>query len=378
MAKVWIALPLLLAACVDAEPVTAPGEPLPPVVGVLPPDEGRPVLPTGYAAETVTAELVDPRAVAFDDQGAAHVLEGQPARLSRVSDGVLVPVATGGGNGPWTGVARVDGRFYVAEAGGALGGRVLRVEPHGALVPVVSDLPAGGLLGPLVAGPDGALYAGVSTAQAAGGGADIPCQDIRLQDGRRVSGQVPCTGAVLRIQPASGEVEVHSWGYTNPVALAFTPEGRLLVADDVPRQVANLAGPEPGDILWRAEAGVWFGWPDYAGQVASADPHLAVHPNPPPPVATLGGDVRALAIPGHDAFGGPLQAFTAREDGAIAFTTLGSGVTVPFAANLERPTGLAFDPGDGSLWVADAGSGLLWRIVAFPGAESSIQGRNVP
>lgn len=360
MRRVWAALLSPLAACVDAEPVSAPGEPPPPVVGALAPPAGQLVLPTGYAAEPVTSQLVDPRAVVFDEAGMAYVLEGEPARLSRLTAGTLVPVANGGGNGPWTGVAWLGRMFYVAEAGGPLGGRVLRVEPDGGLVPVAENLPAGGVLGPLAAGPDNHLYLGVATAAAGGGpGArDVPCQDVRLQGGGRVEGAVPCTGSVLRIDPDGGPPEVHAWGFTRPVGLDFTPDGRLLVADDL---------PPAGDVLWAAVPGVWYGWPDYLGQVATADPHLEVHPNPPPaPVATLDGDVAAVAVAESPAFGGPAQAFVAMEGGQVAFSTLDSGVTVPFAANLRRPSAVAFDPGDGALWVADAGTGVLWRVVAFP------------
>ena len=59
MAKVAITLAIVLAAagCVDAEPVAAPGEPPPPVVGALPPERGRPVLPTGYAARPAATGL---------------------------------------------------------------------------------------------------------------------------------------------------------------------------------------------------------------------------------------------------------------------------------------------------------------------------------
>jgi sugar lactone lactonase YvrE len=176
-----------------------------------------------------------------------------------------------------------------------------------------------------------------------------------------VEGQVPCTGAVLRVDPADGSAQVHAWGFSDPKALAFTPDGRLLVADDP---------PPTGAVLWAAVPGVWYGWPDYLGQVASADPQLAVHPNPPPPpVATLKNDVGGLAVASDPAYGGPAQVFVAQPDGTVAFTTLDSGVTVPFAANLQWPAAVAFAPGGQALWVADSGTGMLWRIVAMPGAD---------
>lgn len=349
----------MLSGCVVAEEIAAPGEPPPPLAGARP-LLGQPVLPTGYAGEVATHQLEDPRAIVFDAAGAVHVLEGAPAQLSRVlADGTLAPISMGGGNGAWTGAARIGDTFYVAEEGTDLGGRILAIGLDGAVTPLPASFPAG-LIGPLAAGPDGALYLGIATLPE-GAGRNIPCQDIRLGDGRIVPGGVPCTGAVLRLSPDGAEVAVHSWGYTNPTDLGFTPDGRLLVADDLPPVVA-------GDLVWAAAPGVWYGWPDYLGQTASADPQLAVLPNPPPPpLAEIEGQVAAVAMAQGAEFGGPSQMFIAlAEPGQIGFTELQSGVTVPFADNLVRPSAMAFDPNGRGLYVADAGSGTLWRIEAFP------------
>lgn len=372
----WL-MPLALAACVPAEP---PG----PVAGVPVEESGEvaPVLPTGYAAAPAATQLSDPRAVAFDAAGMPLVVEGAAARLSRVEpDGSLVPVAQGGGNGPWTGVAVTGGRVYVAEAGGPMGGRILAVDDKGGVTPLVGDLPGGGVVGPLAAGPDGALYVGV--ASAGEGARDIPCQDVRMRAGGRVEGEVPCTGSVLRIDPANGEVAAFAWGFRHPVGLAFGPEGKLLLADDLPGgEVAQLEpAPKPSapDLLWAVVPGVWYGWPDYAGQLASADPELAVHPNPPPePAAQLEGSLLALDVGHSPGFGGVGQAFVAMRgadgQGMVGFSDPETGGWTPFVANLREPSALAFAPDGQSLFVADAATGRLWRIVALPMAGSSGEG----
>lgn len=353
-------LAVTLSACAGGVQVAATFPPdAPPLAGARP-LLGKPVLPSSYAAEAVSTQVEDPREILFDAAGAVHVLEGMPARLSRVlADGTLAPIAQGGGNGAWTGAARVGDIFYVAEQGGELGGRILAVDLRGAVTPVRADLPAG-VMGKLAAGPDGALHVAMGT-RGAGEGRNIPCQDLRLLDGRDLAGAVPCTGAVLRVAPDGSEMSVHSWGFVNPVDLAFTPGGRLLVADDLPPQVA-------GDVIWAAVPGVWYGWPDYLGQTASADPQLASMPNPPPPpLAEVAGQIAGLAMAG-DAFGGPSQMFVALgEAGQVAFAGVDSPTAfVPFADNLVRPTALAFEPSGRALYVADAETSTLWRIVAFP------------
>lgn len=340
---------LILAGCAQPGPefteLPAPAAP-------------QPTLPTGYGARPEARGLTDPRAVLFDPKTSRPlVVEGLAARISRVqADGSLVPVAQGGGNGPWTGAAMSGGRLYVAESGGPLGGRILRVDPDGGLKALKAKLPGGGTVGPLAAGNDGWLYVGVASASASAGNTrDIPCQDIRIKGGGRMEGAVPCTGSVLRVRPDDGEVEVHAWGFRAPTGLAFAADGKLLVTDHLPQ-------PQTADLLWQAVPGVWYGWPDYAGQLALADPQLADIPNlPPPPLAQLPGDATAIATATEPAFGGPNQAFTADSHGSIGFTSLDSGETAPFAADLQRPTAIAFGP-DGALWVTDAGDGTLWRI----------------
>lgn len=357
-------LTFAVIACTERPLQTARDMPPPPLPGGAPPavpTGGAPALPTGYGARPVSNRLEDPRALVFDQAGRPLLLEGAPARLSRVeADGGLSPLAQGGGNGPWTGAAATGGRIFVAESGGALGGRILEVGPDGGLRPLPVKLPGGGLVGPLAAGPDGWLHVGVASAAAAGGSQpDIPCHDRRV-DGRRVEGEVPCTGAVIRLHPDDGSAEVHSWGWRAPTALGFAPDGRLLVADR----------DQGGSALHRAVAGVWYGWPD--SQLAAADPAATDLPNPPPaPLTGFDGDAAAIAATDHRSFGGPDETFMALPDrGVIAFAAIEGGPPVPFAANLRKPQALAFSPAGDEMWVADAATGTLWLITPTPAPAS--------
>jgi glucose/arabinose dehydrogenase len=310
-----------------------------------------PVVPHGYAARLMAECLEDPRAVAMGPNGGVYVVEGVPASLLRIDgNGSLVPLATGGADDAWTGGAFVAGRFAVAG-----GGRIFALTAEGKRSILVEGLPAATTIA-LEAGPDGWLYAAVSSVAAgpAGPGRDIPCQDLDLRPGGSVKGRVPCTNSVLRIAPDGATVEAFAWGFGRPVGLDFTADGRLMLAES--------------GLLWTVTPGVWYGWPDYHGQMAMADPLLAATPNPPPaPLAVLPGPARAMAVARGDDFGPPGEVFVALDDGTVAFIDP-AGAPTPFVAGLSQPSAMAFSEDGAALWVADAGTGQLWRIEAVPGA----------
>src|ERR1051325_5253417 len=90
-------------------------------------------LPSGYRVEAVARGLTFPVAAAFDDQGRLHIVESgycygevwTTPRLLRIeNDGRTTVVASGGRNGPWTGVAFHDGAFFIAEGGVLEGGKM--------------------------------------------------------------------------------------------------------------------------------------------------------------------------------------------------------------------------------------------------------------
>jgi glucose/arabinose dehydrogenase len=406
-------------------------------------------------------------------------------RLLKIVAKDVVDVVARGSNGPWNGVTFHDGNFYIAEGGEERGGRILRLSQDGTITPLVEDLPSLGdhhTNGPVV-GPDNFLYFGQGTATNSGVVGtdnyhfgwlvrhpefhDIPGQDVvlagvnyqtrdplhpvaearwyqrmfpsifpiggtavtgaysafgtRTRPGEVIKGQVPCTGAIMRVPLAGGPVELVAWGLRNPFGLAFSPDGKLYATENQ----FDVRGSRPvfgtGDLLWQIEPGRWYGWPDYfAGEPINdadrfgAPSHypptklLARRPGiPPKPVARFG--VHSSAD-GFDfcrdrAFGnvgdalvaefGDMAPQTGKVEAPVGYRVarveLDDGVVHPFAVNkgpmdapasmlgtggLERPIAARFDPSGKELYVVDFGvmltgpkgvkpleyTGVLWKI----------------
>jgi glucose/arabinose dehydrogenase len=318
-------------------------------------------VPAGYRIDVVAAGLTFPSGVTFDGSGRPHVVETGYAygevwttpRLLRIEpDGRLTVVASGGKNGPWTGVTFHQGSFFVAEGGQLEGGRILRISADGQIATLVPDLPSQGdhhTNGPVV-GPDGFLYFGQGTFTNSGVVGeenaqfgwlkrfphlhDVACRDVTLtgenfatgnplaaaggggsvltgafspfgvptQAGQVVQGRVPCSGAIMRVPLMGGTPELVAWGLRNPFGLAFAADGRLFVTDNSYDDRGSRPVHGAGDLLWAITPGTWYGWPDFHGrrplsQGDHFDPPtgrkpralLARHPNvPPAPVAVFG------------------------------------------------------------------------------------------
>jgi glucose/arabinose dehydrogenase len=434
-------------------------------------------LPAGYRIEAVASGLTFPTGVAYDEQGRAYVTEAgysygevwTTPRLLRIDpDGGVTPVAAGSRNGPWNGVAYHDGVFYVAEGGELEGGAILRITQDGEISRLLADLPSRGdhhTNGPVL-GVDGWLYFGQGTATNAGvvgednarmgwlrrfpAFHDRPCRDITLvghnfttsdpfdagetvttgafspfgeatHPDQVISGAVPCSGAILRIRPEGGDLELVAWGLRNPFGLAFAPDGRLFATDNAYDERGSRQIFGAGDLLWAIEPGAWYGWPDFHGDepldqgerykppgMAPPRQLLAEHPDTPPrPAAVFGvhASANGLDFARNPTFGHVGQAFVA-EFGDQAPSTgkvlspvgakvvrvdVASGVVEDFAVNrgpvqgpaswtggggLERPVAVRFDPAGTALYVVDFGvltvegdqfkphpkTGVLWRI----------------
>jgi glucose/arabinose dehydrogenase len=468
---------LLLPGCYVLRPSHGGGQ------EVRPPTERRTdpadvLLPAGYRIEVVAAGLTYPTGVAFDDRGTPHVVEAGYAygedwtepRLLRVEPGgSTAVVARGGQNGPWNGVVWHAGAFLVAEGGEREGGRILRIAPSGETRAIVEGLPSVGdhhTNGPAV-GPDGRIYFGQGTATNSAvvgkdsadfgwlerhpGFHDVPCRDVTLagrnfttDDARRgrtgkvstgafspygtpttegqvVKGEVPCTGAILRVGLEGGKPELVAWGLRNPFGLAFGPDGALYVTENGFDERGSRPVWGGGDYLWRIEEGAWYGWPDHAGGVPLVqhdqfdppagprpEPLLAKKPGRPPrPVAALGvhSSSNGLDLARSREFGFEGQAFVAQfGDMAppvgkvlhpvgfkVVRVELDTGAIEDFAVNrsdelgpasrlrtggLERPVAVRFDPSGRALYVVDFGvmtttergprpvprTGVLWKI----------------
>lgn len=312
-------------------------------------------LPDGFTIEAVARGLTFPTGVAFDEKGATYVVEsgysygevwGVP-RLLRITEGKAVPIAQGGKNGPWTGVAWHGGFFYVAEGGELEGGRILRISDDGKISAIAENLPTRGdhhTNGPVVS-PDGWLYFGLGTATNSGVVGednlkfgwlkrypdfhDTPCKDITLTGenytshdvirgvgeaitgafvpfgtptgrGEIIKGKVPCNGAVLKVRTAGGTPELVAWGFRNPFGLAFSPEGKLYVTDNGYDKRGSRPVFGAGDVLWEVKQDKWYGWPDFSAAMRLDEENqfkpmlqqipkllLASYPNTPPRPAAI-------------------------------------------------------------------------------------------
>ena len=314
-------------------------------------------VPPGYTIEPVVTGLTYPSAVVTDEEDTVYILEAgysygedfTAARLLRLEqNGQLTEIATGGTNGPWTGMSYHDGAFYVSEGGElATGGRILKITRDGKITTLVDGLPSMGdhhANRPIV-GPDGYLYFGVGTATNSGVVGpdnaqfgwlkrhpqlhDIPPVDIVLAGrnfnsvdretgarmttgafvpygtptyrGQVIKGQLPSNGSVLRVSLEGGKLEWVAWGFRNPYSLALGPDGCMYCVDNMYDERGCRPVFGAGDLLWKVQPGLWHGFPDYWGNVPLSHPRfaeqkqqprpqllLAEHPNcPPEPAARL-------------------------------------------------------------------------------------------
>jgi len=446
-------------------------------------DPGAIALPEGYRIELVARDLTFPTGVTFDEQGRPYVVEAgysygeawTTSRLLRVEhEGRLTEIVRGERSGPWTGVTYHEGSFYIAQGGQLQGGRIVRVTGDGRMAALIEGLPGMGdhhTNGPVV-GPDGWIYFGQGTAtNSAVVGRDnfqfgwlkrfpefhdTPGQDITLRGvnyrsenpfkpgggeavtgafvpfgtpttaGQRIAAALPCTGAVMRVRPNGNQLELVAWGFRNPFGLAFSPDGKLYVTDNMYDDRGSRPVQGAGDLLWEIQPGVtWYGWPDFHGgrPVNAGDLYrgtfespprllLAERPNQPPePVVMLAvhSSSDGLDFSRNPAFGYVGEAFiaqlgdetptTGKTYGPVGFkvvrVNVREGTIYDFAVNkgkkngpastlesggLERPVAARFDPAGTALYVVDfgvlihqdggaqpvQGTGVLWRITRAP------------
>ena len=379
-----VMLCVLLSGCYGIFPSSGGGKltKLPAQAGERKLDPADVALPDGYRIEVVATGLNFPTGVTFDDKGTPYVVESgysygevwETPRLLRVEPALLTTVARGGKNGPWTGVTRHNGSFYVAEGGELEGGRILRITDDGRMTALIDNLPTRGdhhTNGPIV-DSYGWLYfgLGVATNSAVVGEDnlkfgwlkrypdfhDTPCKDVTLNGenyrtkdllkgngevstgayvpfgtptstGQVIKGRVPCTGAVLRMPSSGGAPELVAWGFRNPFGFAFSPDGKLYVSDNGYDQRGSRPVFGAGDALWEVKSGTWYGWPDYSAGFRLDEEHqfkpalkpkpkllLADYPNVPPrPAAILPVHASAdgLDFSRSDGFGHRGEAFIA-------------------------------------------------------------------
>jgi len=331
-----------LAQVPSKTPVELPKIPLP--------DPRAALLPPGFVAEVVLADLTYPTSVEFDDAGLMYVAEGgysygddvAPARVWRVLPDGSRQIAADQLNGPVTDLLWHGGRLYISHRGriSALVGNVLR--------DLVTDLPSLGdhHNNQMVVGPDGKIYFGQGTATNSGvvgldnfaGGwlakhpdvHDVPAKDLRLRDrpfetpdpialmtkkeqrtvktsafqpfgkaAETAEGAVKASGTILRMNPDGSGLEVYAWGLRNPFGLLWTPDGKLLAADAGYDERGSRPIAKAPDCVWAIKQGAWYGFPDFAGGEPVTDPKfrsgrgptpeflLAEHPEVEKPLASF-------------------------------------------------------------------------------------------
>lgn len=342
-------------------------------------------LPPGEGA---AGGLSLPEAIAFDYQSRAYVVENA-GRLLRLEDKAVL--AEDARSAPWTDVVFRDGWFYVAASGS-----VLRVSSGGAVTTLLDTLPG---RGSLAFGPDGWLYVGLGAvtnsgvAETAESSSDVPCRTVtlsgenfetggkltgafvpwgmRTSPGQQVDGRQPCSGAVFKAHPETGRADLVAWGFRNPAGLAFSPAGRLYVADQGYADSGSRPVWGAGDVLWAAEEGAWHGWPDlHAGRPLSVKPVLQERPGlPPRPAAVLGVGAEAGRM---DFERGGKRAFIALAgERRVVAVDVETGVVSEAAAGLVAPSAARLDPRGKSLWIVDRGAGTVRRMAPPPPSPPS-------
>lgn len=421
-------------------------------------------LPSGYRIDLVSEGLDFPVGITFDEQGTPFIIEagysyGEVFTVPRIVE--LLPngeqkVIYEGQNPPWNGATYAHGRFYIAEGSQLTFGRIIEVDRNGQLREVVTGLPSLGdhhTDGPLVS-PDGYLYWGQGTAtNSAVVGEDnalmgwlkrfpefhdIPCQDITLTGenyksknpltedkddevltgaylpfgtpstpGQVVKGNLPCTGAVMRVrldpdrlpEAPVPPIELVAWGFRNPFGLAFGADNALYVTDNGFDERGSRKPFGTGDLLFRVDPGTWYGWPDFSGKrpldTQRFDPPFSKAPKrllqstpgtPPEALAYFGvhSSSNGFDISKSDRFGHRGQAFVAQfgdmSPGVgnvlkpvgfkVVRVNMENGVIHDFAINggrkngpasyletggLERPVAARFSPDGSALYVVDFG-----------------------
>jgi glucose/arabinose dehydrogenase len=417
------------------------------------------------AIELFIDDLSFPTSLAFDQEGITYIAESGLPFGGATPGGRIWHINTNGKRTliaenlryPVNGLVFHDGGLYVSEGGHPA--RISRIEMDGRQTVLLDNLPGPGNYhtNTVAFGPDGKMYfsQGAMTNTGIVGldayemgwlrrlphAHDIPGYDIVLtgsnmetpnplvdepgaraftgafspfgtttEVGQFISGQLPCTAAIMRCNPDGSNLELVAWGMRNAFAIGFLPDGRLLAVD----QGADDRGTRPvgnvPDLLFEVRQGAWYGWPDFIGGESITNPMflptrgsaprplLANHselPQPEKPLLQLPPHVAAVKFDVAPAtaqqYAGHIYIALFGDEAPMCLPAggprIGRGVgridphdwnLHPVATGpLQRPIDARFNPTDGALYILDfghfemlegggleahAGSGKVWRI----------------
>jgi glucose/arabinose dehydrogenase len=278
---------LILTACSSAPAPKATARPTKSAATPTPATIARALAapgPLNFAVRSIAQGLVAPWALAFAADGSIWLTE-RPGRVRVIRGGQLLPapaltlnvVTKNGCESGLLGIAIQEPYVFVAYTYAASGNvnRVSRFTIQGDTLVgekvLLDGIPGGTcyhFAGRLKIGPDGYLY--VTT-----GDGYVPS---------RAASATNLSGKILRLLPDGTGQQVYAWGFRNPQGLAFDASGRLYVSNHGPTGEFGLCCH---DELDQVEQGGFYGWPGWAGTVATRYGQEGM-PQRVPPIAESG------------------------------------------------------------------------------------------
>jgi glucose/arabinose dehydrogenase len=327
--------------------------------------EARMRVPPGFAVDYFARVEGNPTSLTFGPDGDLYVAArsgtiyriDQEGSASEFFSGLTVP--TGIAFQPGTEKLFISNRVKDANVNGE--GQISVIE-DGQATTLFDGLPCCyvGMHGPngIAFGPDGYGYVGV------GGRADHGEILLEENQGQQDERQ-PLEASILRFAPDGSQVETYARGFRNPYDIAWDAQGQLYATDNG-RDGNRDAGDIPPDELHRVTPGGEHGYPYFDCPVCFGAP-AGVEVIPPlfelPPHSAATGLTAYL----HDQFPGYyddlfLVLWSAFEGAqSVLRVDAGREAISTFATGFAQPIDLTVGP-DGSLYVADYATGIIFRI----------------
>jgi aldose sugar dehydrogenase len=302
LAFVTAALALVSCASGSASSSPAPSHTPARTASPSPPKTNAPLAPPQdlhFQVQPLATGLEVPWEIAQAPNGLAFVTERE-GRVRVLQDGKLQPdpaltLSVAGASGVESGLLGIAVHpgfpnppqvyvFYTYAGGGGKVNRVSRftyqnVQLGGEQV-LLDNIPGGSCChfgGRIAFGPDGNLYVATGDGQ----------QPSRAEDVGSVNGKIlrlRDDGSVPADNPFKGS-PVYALGFRNPEGLAWDAAGHLYVSVNGPTGDLGLFHH---DWISQVTAGGFYGWPLFAGNLATGQQPTAQLPNRTPPIAESG------------------------------------------------------------------------------------------